>query len=155
MRIFKILAVSGLFLLVTGCTCKPHKKIDTLASTPATSDNIDTAQKDGPLKDVFFSFDSYALSAPAKSVLKTNADWLMQNPSKKAVIEGHCDERGTSEYNMVLGANRAKAGLDYLRSLGISPQRLSTVSYGEDLPLDPSHSEEAWAKNRRDHFKVE
>jgi peptidoglycan-associated lipoprotein len=87
--------------------------------------------------------------------LAGNAEWLKANSGSKVQIEGHCDERGTNEYNMVLGANRARAAMEHLRTLGVDASRMSTVSYGEELPLDPAHNEAAWAKNRRDHFKVD
>jgi peptidoglycan-associated lipoprotein len=74
---------------------------------------------------------------------------------RKVQVEGHCDERGTNEYNMVLGMNRAKAAMNYLRSMGVEGDRMSTVSYGEELPLDPAHDEGAWAKNRRAHFNLQ
>ena len=79
---------------------------------------------------------------------------MLQNEGIKVEVEGHCDERGTNEYNMALGERRATAAADYLRSLGVSGDRMRTVSYGEELPLDPRHNEEAWAKNRRVHFSV-
>jgi peptidoglycan-associated lipoprotein len=155
MRITKILLTALALFLLAGCTCKPHKRMDAMNNAGGAGDNIDSAADGGPLKDINFAFDSYALDGTSKSVLQTNAEWLKQNPSKRVIIEGHCDERGTNEYNMVLGANRARAGQEYLRSLGIPAQRMSTVSYGEEVPLDPGHDEAAWAKNRRDHFKVE
>ena len=108
----------------------------------------------GPLKDVNFAFDSYSLDATAKAVLQENATWLGDNDNG-VQIEGHCDERGTKEYNMVLGMNRARAVMDYLRSLGVGRDRMSTVSYGEELPLDPRSTVEAWAKNRRAHFNIQ
>lgn len=146
------LAVAGLSLVVTGCTCRTN-----IATAPGTetNDNIAAIGKEGPLKDIHFSFDSYKLDGTAKSILQGNADWLKTNPNHRVQIEGHCDERGTNEYNMVLGANRARSAMEYLRSLGVEGSRMSTVSYGEELPLDPRHNEEAWAKNRRDHFNVE
>ncbi|MGE5217700.1 MAG: peptidoglycan-associated lipoprotein Pal [Chloroflexota bacterium] len=108
----------------------------------------------GPLKDINFSFDSAALSETARATLKTHADWLKGNPGARVQIEGHCDERGTAEYNMALGAKRAQAALDYLATLGIAANRLSTVSYGEEIPLCKEHNETCWAKNRRDRFVV-
>jgi peptidoglycan-associated lipoprotein len=109
---------------------------------------------EGPLKDVHFSFDSAALSDSARSTLKVNADWLKSNPAASVQIEGHCDERGTAEYNMALGAKRAQAALDYLATLGVAANRMSTVSYGEEIPVCKEHNEECWAKNRRDRFAV-
>src|SRR4051812_24420611 len=89
----------------------------------------------GPLHDVPFAFDSYDLSSEARDTLQTNAGWLRSNAQVKVEIEGHCDERGTVEYNLALGAKRARAARDYLVSLGIPSDRLSTISYGEELPL--------------------
>ena len=144
MRSLKVLAVSVVAVVATGCHCR----------TVGDEGNIPTPGE-GPLKDIHFAFDSYKLDAEAKSTLAANADWLKANTGKKVQVEGHCDERGTAEYNMVLGAHRAKAGADYLKTLGITSSDISTVSYGEELPLDPAHNEAAWAKNRRDHFKVD
>lgn len=105
------------------------------------------------LADIHFDFDSSSLSNEAQSTLKTSAKWLMDH-SKGTQVEGHCDERGTNEYNLALGERRARAAYDYLKTLGVSKDKLSTISYGEELPLDNGHTEAAWAKNRRDHFAV-
>src|SRR5712692_1919285 len=107
-----------------------------------------------PLKEVFFAFDSFDLRPDARATLKTNADWLKANPSARVEIEGHCDERGTSEYNLALGAKRAQAAKEYLVSLGIPADRLSTISYGEELPVCKEQSEDCWQKNRRDRFVI-
>lgn len=109
---------------------------------------------EGPLKDIHFAFDSAALSESARAMLKTHAQWLKGNPAARIQIEGHCDERGTAEYNMALGAKRAQAAFDYLATLGVAANRMSTVSYGEEIPLCKEHNEECWAKNRRDRFVV-
>jgi peptidoglycan-associated lipoprotein len=107
----------------------------------------------GPvLGDVFYAFDSSALSAEAQDQLKQNAAWLTKNTAQAVTIEGHCDERGTPEYNIALGERRANSAKEYLSNLGVNSSRLSTVSYGEERPFDPGHNEEAWAKNRRAHF---
>jgi peptidoglycan-associated lipoprotein len=106
----------------------------------------------GPLKDINFAFDKADLSETARAILKTNADWLKSNPSARVQIEGHCDERGTADYNMALGAKRAQAAMDYLATLGIAANRLSTVSYGEEIPVCKEHTEDCWAKNRRARF---
>lgn len=102
--------------------------------------------------DIFFDFDSSALSPEAQEQLKQNASWMQKNTRTSVTIEGHCDERGTDEYNIALGERRAEAAQNYLVTLGVSGNRLSTVSYGEEKPFDPGHNEEAWAKNRRGHF---
>ncbi|RMF83721.1 MAG: peptidoglycan-associated lipoprotein Pal [Nitrospinota bacterium] len=107
-----------------------------------------------PLQKVYFEFDKATLTEEAKRTLQENAAWLRQHPEVKVQIEGHCDERGTIEYNLALGDRRAQAVKEYLVSLGIAPTRLVTVSYGEERPVDPGHNETAWAKNRRAEFKV-
>ena len=107
-----------------------------------------------PLKDVFFNFDSYDLDSGARETLKANAEWLRAHPSAIVQIEGHCDERGTNEYNLALGTRRAASAKDYVVQLGISAARVSTISYGEEFPLDPGHDEAAWARNRRAHFAI-
>ena len=106
------------------------------------------------LKDIHFDFDKYAIRPGDAEILKASAAVLKKYPSVKIQIEGHCDERGTNEYNLALGERRANSTKDYLLSLGISKDRLSAISYGEERPLDPGHNEEAWAKNRRAHFVI-
>jgi len=108
----------------------------------------------GPLKDVNFDFDRYDLRPDAREILKGHAAWLKANPQSRVEVEGHCDERGTSEYNLALGAKRAESAKRYLIDLGISPSTLSTISYGEELPLCREQNETCWAKNRRAHFVV-
>lgn len=107
-----------------------------------------------PLDMIHFDFDKYNIREDAKPVLAANAAWLKKWPSVQILIEGHCDERGTEEYNLALGEKRAKATFDYLVSLGISPERMKIISYGKSQPLDPGHNEEAWAKNRRAQFTI-
>ena len=106
------------------------------------------------LKDVRFGFDKYDLTPKAREILSQNAELLLKNPRVKIQVEGHCDERGTVEYNLALGERRANSTRQYLISLGVSADRMSTISYGEEMPLDPRHNEEAWTKNRRAHFIV-
>ncbi len=108
----------------------------------------------GPLRDVNFDFDRYDLRPDARNILKEHATWLKANPQAQVEIEGHCDERGTNEYNLALGAKRAESVRRYLVDLGVSADRLSTVSYGEGLPICKDHNEDCWAKNRRAHFVV-
>ena len=116
--------------------------------------NIPLADKDGALADINYGYDSTVISDSAKQILKNNAQWITQNKSVNVVVEGHCDQRGTKEYNLALGERRAKSAMDYLRSLGVASSRLSEVSYGSEIPLDPSSNEAAYAKNRRAHFSV-
>jgi peptidoglycan-associated lipoprotein len=106
------------------------------------------------LKDIHFDFDKYNVRPGDADILKENAALLKEYPKIRIQIEGHCDERGTVEYNLALGERRANAAKRYLVSLGVSANRISTISYGKEKPLDPGHNEEAWAKNRRDHFIV-
>jgi peptidoglycan-associated lipoprotein len=108
----------------------------------------------GPLGDVFYDFDSATLSTEAQEQLKQDAAWLGSNSAKRALIEGHCDSRGTSEYNLALGERRSGTAKEYLVKLGVASSRLETVSYGEERPFDSAQNEEAWAKNRRAHFVV-
>ena len=108
----------------------------------------------GPLVEIYFDFDSYDLRAEARKTLQAHAAWLKANPPARVEIEGHCDERGTTEYNLALGAKRAKAARDYLLSLGIPPARVSTTSYGEELPACKEKTDDCYRKNRRDRFVV-
>ena len=106
------------------------------------------------LKDIYFDYDKYEIRREDEEILKENAAFLKKNPKMKIQIEGHCDERGTAEYNLALGERRANHTKKYLVSLGITLDRISTITYGEERPLDPSNNEEAWAKNRRAHIVV-
>lgn len=103
---------------------------------------------------VTFAFDSYDLSDEARQTLSEKAEVMKEYPELRLVIEGYCDERGTEEYNLALGERRARAAFEHLVILGIAPERMSIVSFGEERPLDPGHTESAWAKNRRDEFKL-
>ena len=106
------------------------------------------------LQRIHFDFDQYVLTDAAKRKLSQNAKLIKASPGVKVKIEGHCDERGSDEYNLALGEKRALATKSYLVSLGVSASGLSVISYGEEMPLDPSMTEDAWAKNRRAEFKV-
>ncbi|NIQ37045.1 MAG: peptidoglycan-associated lipoprotein Pal [Proteobacteria bacterium] len=106
------------------------------------------------LKDIHFPFDRYDLSPKSRQILGENAEFILKFPDAKIQIEGHCDERGTNEYNLALGERRAMSAKNYLVSIGVPAGRLSIISYGEELPVASGHSEEAWAKNRRGHFVV-
>jgi peptidoglycan-associated lipoprotein len=103
-------------------------------------------------EDIHFEFDQTILSDTAKQNLNKKAQWLKDYPAAKALIEGHCDERGSAEYNLALGQKRAEAAMNYLTALGINASRISTISYGKENPLDTGSNEAAWAKNRRAHF---
>jgi len=106
------------------------------------------------LKDIHFDYDKYDIRRVDEEILRENAAFLKKNPKMKIQIEGHCDERGTVEYNLALGERRANMTKRYLVSLGIASDRISTISFGKERPLDPGHNEEAWAKNRRAHIVV-
>jgi peptidoglycan-associated lipoprotein len=105
-------------------------------------------------EDIHFEFDKSTLTPAAQDILLRKAEWLRENPNATVTIEGHADERGTNEYNLALGDRRAESAKAFLADLGIDAARMTTISYGEERPVDPRHNEEAWAKNRRDHFVV-
>jgi peptidoglycan-associated lipoprotein len=114
--------------------------------------SIDDLNRDSPLRPLYFELDSSDVSAAGQQVLQANAAVLKKYPTWQVAIEGHCDERGTAEYNLALGEKRARAAKDYLTSYGINASRVTTISYGKERPFDPGHSEESWAQNRRAHF---
>jgi peptidoglycan-associated lipoprotein len=114
-----------------------------------------TEEKVSKFDDVRFDFDKSELKEDGRKASGVVADYLKNHPQAKVLIEGHCDERGTAEYNMALGERRATAVMTYLVSLGVPKAALSTVSFGKEKPLDPAHNDEAWAKNRRAHFVLQ
>ena len=118
------------------------------------SRSLDDLNRESPLQIVFFDYDSAELQEAARAALRANADLLNSSMSWVITIEGHCDERGTAEYNLGLGERRAFAARNYLLELGIAAQRVRTVSYGKEFPFDPAHDERAWAQNRRAHFVI-
>ena len=109
-------------------------------------------QQRGYLQDAYFAFDEATLPNGAQAALTTSANWLKRNPQYNLLIEGHCDERGTEQYNLALGDRRANTAKEYLMTLGVDGNRMRTVSYGEERPFDSGHDETAWAKNRRAHL---
>jgi peptidoglycan-associated lipoprotein len=119
-----------------------------------SSGSLDDLNRNSPLKPVFFELDSAEVDSAGQAVLDANATTLKKYSTWTVTIEGHCDERGTAEYNLALGERRALAARTYLVSLGISADRLRTVSYGKEFPFDPGHDEGAWQKNRRAHFVI-
>jgi peptidoglycan-associated lipoprotein len=129
----------------------PEPKI---TDDPLTSSDLDAINKNSPLQPALFALDSYEVDSAAQQVLTGDAAILKKYPTWVITIEGHCDERGTAEYNLALGEKRALAAKTYLVSLGIPADRLRTVSYGKEFPFDPGHDEGAWSKNRRAHFVV-
>ncbi len=116
--------------------------------------SIPNAEADGLFKDIHFKYDSAVVPAEYHEVLKKNAQFLINDPSLKADIEGHCDERGTNEYNLALGEERARAVAGMMVNYGVSPESLRTISYGEEIPIDSASNDAAYAKNRRVHFAL-
>ena len=129
-------------------TTAPETSLPPPPPPPKTDDDSATRTA---LQDAFFDFDEAALRADAKTALENTAKWMEKN-SGSVVVEGHCDERGSVEYNLALGERRAKAAKEFLVSYGIAANRLTTISYGKERPFDPGHDENAWAQNRRAHF---
>ncbi len=121
-------------------------------AAPAAPQAAPAAVAAAMLADVHFDFDKYNIRPGDAEILKKDFEWFKANPGKKARIEGNCDERGTVEYNLVLGQKRADSAKSYLMNLGVDGKLLETVSYGKEKPVDPGHNEAAWAKNRRAHF---
>jgi len=173
-----LVIVLSLVFFISGCAKKGVEQVEEIAppetgaTTEAPSMEIEMPETEegvgvaaGPTieeeianfqdRDIYFDFDKFNLTPDARKVLAEKASFLNAHPEIKIKIEGHCDERGTREYNLALGERRAKSAQDYLVFLGINPTRVSTISYGEERPVDPGHNEEAWTKNRRAHFVVE
>ena len=117
-------------------------------------EKIQSAKEMFENEDIYFEFDSASLAGEAQDILRRKAEWLRDNPGVRVIIEGHCDERGTNEYNLALGDRRAYSAKAFLLDLGIDSARLTTVSYGEERPTDTQSTEEAWALNRRAHFVI-
>ena len=152
----------------TPAPAETKKKVDSGKTTESTtkappSSSLDALQRgestatpaSSPLKDVYFDFDRYDLRADAREILKANSAWLKANPGAQVQIEGHCDERGTTEYNVALGSRRSESVKDYLVTLGTSADRLSTISYGEEVPVCREQTEDCWQQNRRVRFVVQ
>ena len=116
--------------------------------------SIDDLNRDSPLRPLFFGLDEADVSPEGQQVLQANAAVLKKYPNMQITIEGHCDERGTAEYNLALGERRALAAKNYLVSLGIPADKIKTVSYGKEFPFDAGHDDNAWLKNRRAHFVI-
>jgi peptidoglycan-associated lipoprotein len=125
-----------------------------LAEDSVSNRSLDDLNRDSPLKPVLFGLDSADLDDAGRAIVTANADILKKYPTWVVTVEGHCDERGTSEYNLALGERRSTAVKTFLTSLGISPDRVRTVSYGKEFPFNPGHTEDAWAQNRRGHFVI-
>jgi peptidoglycan-associated lipoprotein len=131
--------------------------IQPLGRDSATGEDFtptDASGEGGPLEDVRFEYDQATLTDEGRALLEKHALWLQNHRQARVTVEGHCDERGTVDYNLALGDKRARATRDYLVSLGVAGERLNTVSLGKERPLDPGSNEQAWARNRRAHFVV-
>jgi peptidoglycan-associated lipoprotein len=163
--ILTAMAILAACALMSGCTrpiVKPPFGLDRMPSSflpeaaptagPIGTSNIQALQ--ATLKPVYFDFDQYTLSPESQQALQYDAEILKRAPNVPIVAEGHCDERGTEEYNLALGDRRARSAINYLQELGVPSQSLSAVSYGSELPVDPGHNEAAWAKNRRVYLRV-
>ena len=134
----------------------PPEKVKEEKVAPVQSKELPSQVQEvsGMFEDIHFDYDKYDIRDDAKPILKSVSDYLIQNAGQRLLIEGHCDERGTAEYNLGLGDRRAKAAKDYLISLGVPSSRLDTISYGKEKPLCDEHTEDCWAKNRRAHFVI-
>lgn len=118
------------------------------------SERVEKLRKEFENVDIHFEYDKFSLTPESRNILRNKYEYLANYSEAAILIEGHCDERGTIEYNVALGDRRAKSAKDYLIRLGVAPERIETISYGEEMPLDPRHTEDAWARNRRDKFVI-
>jgi len=159
----KVLIALAAVSALAACASRPEPTpTSPTAPTAPTSPSQPAGPTPGSVEDfrvsvgdrVFFGYDRFDLSPEARSVLERQAAWLRQYPNVRLLVAGNCDERGTREYNLALGARRAAAARDYLVSLGIASNRLETVSYGKERPLDPRANEEAWSVNRNSHSQI-
>ncbi|MEZ4526941.1 MAG: peptidoglycan-associated lipoprotein Pal [Desulfobacterales bacterium] len=175
-----VLLVPGL-MLTTSCSKKvvkddagAYERTDLTSSQPGTQAPVEQGRITGDdaaaralsqeelsarerfmNEDIYFAFDQSVLTAEAQRILQDKAQWMQSRPDVSVIIEGHCDERGTTEYNLALGDRRAESAKAFLVNLGIAASRMTTVSYGEERPADPGHNEAAWARNRRAHFVIQ
>jgi peptidoglycan-associated lipoprotein len=141
-------------------TTPPTTAVPTTPTTPTTPPSPTPTQPpraseftaNPNLNDIFFDFDKYNIRSGDAKILDANAAWLKSNPGNLVLIEGHCDERGTNEYNLALGERRAKSTMNYLVAQGVQASRITIISYGKERPTCTEHSEGCWAKNRRAHF---
>jgi len=168
MKILKAaVVILGVIALIGVGACSKKPAAGPVVPPPATSGDTSGATTPTPpapaattsgtlhlqIQDAFFDYDKSELKPEARAVLTQNAEYLLQNPQAKVTIEGHCDERGTSEYNLALGDRRARAVRDFLVNYGVAAARIETISFGEERPFAPGHDEAAWSQNRRAHFK--
>ncbi len=152
------IAIAAL-VVMQGCS---HTKKETAAAPDTAAQQVVTPEAEDTdvmaegkiLNTIYFNYDKADLQPSSIEVLKKIGAWLSKNPEKKIRIEGHCDERGTDEYNIALGERRALAAKNYLSTMGVSMQNITTLSFGEEKPAAPGHTEDAWSQNRRDEFKI-
>ena len=158
----RIVLFLGILVFLSGCAKKKEMKVveevvPEVQVIPEVEEEVSplptSAEIVGKLEIVHFDFDKYNLRPGDAKILETNSKILKEYPDIKIIVEGHCDDRGTSEYNLLLGERRANATKEYIVKLEISADRISTMSYGKERPLDTGHNEEAWSKNRRAEFK--
>lgn len=158
-----LLCGAAFLLLLAGCSSQKKGGVKNETPPVATGDtpppppppdveDLPPPPVELALETIYFDYDKYNLKSDAKTALGTNAKTMRENAGVSVVIEGHCDERGTVEYNLALGEKRAKAARDYLVDLGVKVDRIRTISYGEERPSDPGHVDAAWARNRRAAF---
>jgi peptidoglycan-associated lipoprotein len=159
--------IMALFVVIPGLmfTVSCQKKVVDATPEPVVEEQPEVETKEEVVvskvpdmvmqEDIYYEFDKSTLTPTAQDNLLRKAEWLQENPNAAVTIEGHCDERGTNEYNLALGDRRAESAKAFLTDLGIDASRLTTISYGEERPVDPRSDEEAWAKNRRAHFVVD
>jgi peptidoglycan-associated lipoprotein len=148
--------------LVIGCTPTKTGNVESTGGTsigaatppPSTEPGELNPKAGGPLADIHFGYNDYTVQPQDGAILQSNATWLQAHPNVNVQVEGNCDERGSEDYNIALGAKRAQSAKDYLATLGISPGRISTISYGKELPICHEQGEDCWQQNRRDHFVV-
>ncbi len=159
--------IMALFVVIPGLmfTVSCQKKVVDATPEPVVEEQPEVETKEEVVvykapdmvmqEDIYYEFDKSTLTPTAQDNLLRKAEWLRENPNATVTSEGHCDERGTNEYNLALGDRRAESAKAFLTDLGIDASRLTTISYGEERPVDPRSDEEAWAKNRRAHFVVD
>jgi len=170
-RIATLALAALLFGMLAGLGCSSRKQVTTADTTPPPPPPTETTTPPPPpseppsettaetntatgLEDAFFDYDAADIRNDAKDALTNNGKYLSSHGSSNIVIEGHCDERGSVEYNLALGERRARVAFDYLASLGVAADRMKSVSYGKEIPVCQQSNEECWARNRRDHFAV-
>ena len=155
-----VVAFACIGLLGLGACDSKTKTGKDEGNDPTADDSYRPGGDDDPynptseLQDVYFDYDKSEIRSDQRDTLAANAEWIKNNPKVRVQVEGHCDERGTEEYNLALGERRASTIRDYLISYGVEPDRIYHISYGEEMPVDPTSNEGAWAKNRRAHFLV-